>query len=65
MTIGGSNSIHASAIAEALLIPPSPARAAAKPGARTAVLVMDNCEHVLDPIVDAVTEFTRFAVNCF
>jgi predicted ATPase/class 3 adenylate cyclase len=49
------------AIAEALLIPPSPG---VQPRIQVlerlhdlrAVLVMDNCEHVLDPIADAVTE---------
>ena len=49
------------AIAEALLIPPSPG---AHPRVQVlerlhearAILVMDNCEHVLDPIADAVTE---------
>ncbi|WP_024510507.1 adenylate/guanylate cyclase domain-containing protein [Bradyrhizobium sp. ARR65] len=49
------------AIAEALLIPPSPG---VQPRVQVlerlqdvrAVLVMDNCEHVLDPIADAVTE---------
>jgi predicted ATPase/class 3 adenylate cyclase len=49
------------AIAEALLIPPSPG---VQPRVQVlerlhdarAILVMDNCEHVLDPVADAVTE---------
>ena len=49
------------AIAEALLISPLPGvewrvRALERLQHARAILVMDNCEHVLDPIADAVTE---------
>jgi predicted ATPase/class 3 adenylate cyclase len=49
------------AIAEALLIPPSPGvqprvQVLERLREARAILVMDNCEHVLDPIADAVTE---------
>ena len=49
------------AIAEALLIPPSPGvqprvQVLERLHQARAILVMDNCEHVLDPIADAVTE---------
>ena len=49
------------AIAEALLIPPLPAiewrtQVLERLYDARAILLMDNCEHVLDPIADAVTE---------
>jgi predicted ATPase/class 3 adenylate cyclase len=49
------------AIAEALLIPPLPGVAwriqvIERLDDARAILLMDNCEHVLDPIADAVTE---------
>ena len=55
------------AIAEALLILPLPGVEPADSGARTLAAmrarscVMDNCEHVLDPIAEAVTEL---GLNC-
>jgi predicted ATPase/class 3 adenylate cyclase len=50
-----------SAIAEALLIPPLPGverrvQILERLYDAQAILLMDNCEHVLDPIADAVTE---------
>ncbi len=49
------------AIAAALLIPPSPGvqpqvQVLERLQEARAILLMDNCEHVLDPIADAVTE---------
>src|SRR6202022_4066214 len=49
------------AIAESLLIPPLPGVARRiqvleRLHDARAILLMDNCEHVLDPICDAVTE---------
>jgi predicted ATPase/class 3 adenylate cyclase len=49
------------AIAEALLIPPLPGveqriQVLERLYGAQAILLMDNCEHVLDPIADAVTE---------
>jgi predicted ATPase/class 3 adenylate cyclase len=49
------------AIAEALLIPPLPGvewriQVLERLHDARAILLMDNCEHVLDPIADAVTE---------
>ena len=49
------------AIAEALLLPPSPGvqprvQVLERLQSVRAIIVMDNCEHVLDPIADAVTE---------
>ena len=58
------------AIAEALLIPPLPGM---EPRVQLlerlhnarAILVMDNCEHVLDPIADAVTELGSACAELF
>jgi len=61
------------AIAEALLIPPLPGvewriQVLERLYDARAILLMDNCEHVLDPIADAVTELgsacgTLFLIN--
>jgi predicted ATPase len=58
------------AIAEALLIPPLPGleprvQLLERLHNARAILVMDNCEHVLDPIADAVTELGSACAELF
>jgi predicted ATPase/class 3 adenylate cyclase len=59
-----------SAIAEALLIAPLPGverriQVLDRLDDAQAILLMDNCEHVLDPIADAVTELGSTCSNLF
>jgi predicted ATPase len=59
-----------SAIAEALLVPPSPGLAPRiqvleRLHGTRAILVMDNCEHVLEPIANAVTELGSSCAELF